>query len=74
MRVLDDDERTMLDIESQHWRWAALKEQAIRERLGVTAARYYQRLARLIDEPAAWAYAPATVRRLRDARPQRRLG
>ncbi|PJI52270.1 hypothetical protein CTI14_45120 [Methylobacterium radiotolerans] len=48
---------------------------AHRVRLGMSAARYYQLLARLIDSEAALAFDPILVgrlRRLRDARSARR--
>lgn len=47
------------------------KDRAIREYLGMSATRYYQRLRRLIDEDDALAYDPLTVRRLRRMRRQR---
>jgi hypothetical protein len=57
-----------LDLESLVWRYAGAKEDAIRSRLGVSPVRHHQRIARLIDDPAAVAYAPATIRRLRAVR------
>lgn len=54
--------------------WAAHKggkEQAIRERFGISPARYYQLLNRAIQAPAAAAYDPLTVRRLRRRRAER---
>ena len=71
--TFDDDRLTaLLDFERD---WAAHegdKESAIRERFGFSAARYYQLLARVIDDPAAMAYDPLTVRRLRRRRDERR--
>lgn len=70
-----------LDFESRRWKYAGAKEALIREVFTESATRYYQRLAVLIDTPAAEAYAPQLVhrlRRLRDARlaarSSRRLG
>jgi hypothetical protein len=48
------------------------KGAAISARFGISAARYYQLLARVIDDPAAMAYDPLTVRRLRRRRDERR--
>lgn len=48
-----------------------LKEQAIRTEFDLSAARYYQLLARIIDSPLALAHDPMLVKRLlrvRDAR------
>lgn len=48
------------------------KEAAICEHFGISAARYYQLISRAIDDPAAMAYDPLTVRRLRRRRDERR--
>lgn len=48
------------------------KEVAVRERFGVSAARYHQLLDRLIDRPEALEYDPVLVRRLRRLREGRR--
>lgn len=64
--------RALLDFERD---WAAHdghKGAAIRQRFGVTPARYYQLLGQAIDLPAALAYDPLTVRRLRRRRDERR--
>ena len=34
----------LLAFESQRWRWAGAKELAIKDELGLSATRYYQRL------------------------------
>lgn len=61
----------MLAFERQWWRHPGAKERAIRETFGLSTTRYYQRLHRLLDKPAAMAHDPVLVqrlRRLRDAR------
>lgn len=65
--MLSDADRATLDLEAQFWKYAGAKEAAIVAELGVTPVRYYQRLARLLDDPAAVAYAPMLVARLRRA-------
>lgn len=70
--MLTDTEKAVLDFEGQHWRHAGTKEAAIRAAFDVSATRHYQRLAALLERPAAVAYAPATVRRLRAVRGARR--
>jgi hypothetical protein len=68
---VNDTDHAMLAFESEWWRYAGNKERAIRERFGLSAARYYQRLNRLLDEQEALAVHPALVKRLlrlRDAR------
>ncbi len=65
----------MLTFERAWWRRGGVKEEAIREEFGVSAARYYQLLGALIDSPAALREDPMLVKRLhrlRDARAVRR--
>jgi len=73
---LDDRSREILDFEREGWKLTIAKERAIRERFGFSAARYHQLLHRIMDSPAALAYDPMLVRRLRrvrDARRRRRV-
>lgn len=73
---LTDRDRALLDFEAQWWaaQWrghAGAKEEAIRAGLGLSPARYYQLLGRLIDTTDAQQHDPMLVkrlRRLRDAR------
>jgi|EndMetStandDraft_2_1072991.scaffolds.fasta_scaffold164604_2 uncharacterized protein DUF3263 len=69
---LGERERAILDFERTWWTEAGAKEPAIRERFGLSATRYYQLLAELIDTDAALAYDPLVVRRLRRTRERRR--
>ena len=62
---MNDTDRALLDIEASHWRYAGTKEAAIRAELGLTATRYYQRLAHLVTTAAAHAYAPLVCARVR---------
>lgn len=68
----DQRSRDILDFERGWWREPGPKERAIRERFGLSAARYYQLLNRLIDSPEALRYDPMLVRRLRRLRSYRR--
>lgn len=68
---MNDTDHAILAFESEWWRYAGNKERGIRERFGLSANRYYQRLNRLLDEPEALAEQPTLVNRLlrlRDAR------
>lgn len=65
-------DRELLDFERGWWQHQGPKERAIRERFGFSAARYQQRLNRLMDLPEALAYDPMLVRRLRRLREHRR--
>lgn len=77
MATVPPDDRTcaLLDFERE---WAVRpddagdKSAAISQRFGISPARYYQLLARLVDQPAAMSYDPLTVRRLRRRRDERR--
>lgn len=78
---LAERDRDILCFERQWWQFAGAKEQAVREGFGMSATRYYQVLNLLIDSPAALAYDPLLVKRLRRlrqarqrARSARRLG
>lgn len=70
--MLTDADRAIIDFENQWWKFPAMKEEAIRERFGMSAIRYYQRLNALILNPEAVVYAPVVVNRLRRARTARR--
>lgn len=69
---LTERERDMLAFEHTHWTYRGMREQAIRDRFGVSATRYEQQLLALIDRPEALAADPMTVKRLRRLRDQRR--
>jgi len=68
---LTDQQRAILDFEADWRRHAGAKEEAIRSQLGLTPARYYQLLGRLIDTAEALAHDPLLVGRLRRIRDQR---
>ena len=69
---LSERERAILDFEGSWWTEPGSKEAAIRARLGLSASRYRQILAALIDSAEAETAAPLTVRRLRRERDRRR--
>jgi len=64
--------RDILDFERTWWKGSSGKELAVRARLGLSPARYYQLLNRLIDRPEALEYDPMLVQRLRRLRESRR--
>lgn len=61
---LTDEEREILKFESVGWRQAGAKETAIRALFGLSWVRYYQKLYRIIQKPAAMDYDPGLVGRL----------
>ena len=54
----------ILAFERQWWKFAGAKEQAVRDKFGMSATRYYQTLNALIDESAALAQDPLLAKRL----------
>jgi len=64
-------EQALLDFEATWWQADHPKDDEIRSRFGLSTPRYYQQLNALIDQPAALAYAPMLVKRLRRMREQR---
>jgi uncharacterized protein DUF3263 len=62
----------ILDFERNWGKVSVRKELAVRTRFGVSPARYYQLLNRLIDQPEALEYDPMLVQRLRRLRESRR--
>lgn len=69
---LSERDRAMLDFERSWWTEPGRKEDAIRDRFGLSGGRYRQILSALIDTDEAEAFDPLVVRRLRRARDQRR--
>ena len=69
---LSDRDRAILDFERSWWTLDGPKEAAIRDRFGLSAARYRQLLYALLEREDADAYDPLVVRRLRRQRDRRR--
>jgi hypothetical protein len=71
-RPLSRREQAVLDFERNWPEHEGRKEQAIRQRFGISQARYYQLLNRTIDLRAASDYDPLLVLRLRRRRDERK--
>lgn len=65
---LTDAERSLLDFEREWWQLPATKLSEIRARFGFSSSSYYRALHVLVERPAAAAYDPLTVRRVRRRR------
>ena len=65
MDSLTDHDLAILATERQFWKTPGAKEEAIRDQLGMTPVRYYQRVNKLLNSEAALAYDPVTVKRMR---------
>jgi hypothetical protein len=75
--ALSDRDVAILDFERDWRSHEGGKDAAIRERFGISSARYYQLLARLLDSPAAAEQDPLLIARLhrrRARRNDRRVG
>jgi len=70
--ALSERERAVLEFERSWWTEPGPKEEAIKYRLGVSATRYRQLLASLVDSAEAEAFDPLVIRRLRRRRDQQR--
>ena len=62
----------VLEFERDRQRSTVAKDLAVRKRFGISPARYYQLLNRLIDRPEVLQYDPMLVQRLRRLRETRR--
>lgn len=63
--MLTSEDKVILDFERAWWKEPGPKDQAIELALGLSAAVFYERLRKLALSPAALAYDPLTVKRVR---------
>lgn len=70
--ALSERDRAILDFERTWWLEPGSKEQRIRDELALSATRYYQLIAELVDDDEAMDYDPLVVRRVRRDRERRR--
>ena len=68
---LTDKEIDILDFERSWWKHAGIKEEAIKERFGMSATSYYKLLNELLEKPEAEAHDPILVKRLKRLRTYR---
>ena len=61
----------ILDFERRWWKHGGPKEEAIRDELALSPARYYQILNAVIDSPDAVRHDPMLIKRLQRARDAR---
>lgn len=69
--MLSEREQSLLEFERGFEGRDGAKEAAVRARLGLSPARYYQLLFALIDDPAALQHDALLVRRLQRLRDDR---
>ncbi len=70
--MFDERDRAILDFEREWWQHPGAKEDAIRQTFGLSPARYYQVLGKLMYSEAALAYDPMLIKRLQRVRDDRR--
>lgn len=68
---LSERDHKILELERDWFRAQGSKEDAVRERLGMSSTAYYQALNALIDNPEALKADPLLVKRLRRLRTSR---
>jgi hypothetical protein len=69
---LADADRQLLVLAAAVFRYPARREALALERFGLTPTRFWARVDRLLDDPAAAAVKPVEVARLRRLRELRR--
>lgn len=67
-------EESVLAIEREHPTYGGAKDDAIRQRLNLSATAYFQVLNALMDRPEAMEHSPQIIGRLRRIRDQKRDG
>lgn len=72
LMALSERDRAILDLERSWWTEPGPKEAAIRARLNLSSARYYELLGQLVRSADAFAYDPLVVRRLLRGQARRR--
>ncbi len=70
-QTLSERDAALLEFERQWWKEPGSKEQAVRDRFGISPTRYYQLLNVLVEREAALRHDPMLVKRLRRARAAR---
>lgn len=68
---LSELDAAILEFERTWYTYGGAKDFAIRERFGMTAVEYFQRLGALLEDPAAYAAEPILIKRLRRVRDTR---
>jgi hypothetical protein len=65
---LTDKDMALLEFERASWGATPNKESAVRERFGLSLARYYQRVYAVCEKPEALTYDAVFVRQCLEAR------
>lgn len=68
MHELTVKQKMILDTAARRYKYEGARDADIRELLDMSPTHYYQLLSHLIDQQAAVAYAPMTVKQLQARR------
>lgn len=69
---MSDPDKAVLDFAKQTWHFHGERDSAIVKHLGYSPTTYFQKLNRIIDDPAALEHDAQTVRRYQRIREQGR--
>lgn len=68
---MTEQEKQIIALAGAQFKYPAAREQQARELLGLSGVRFWQEVNRVLDMPAAHAWDPHTVARLKEQRIQR---
>lgn len=68
---MNDQDKQILALAGETFKYSTVREQRAREQFGLSGVRFWQEVNRILDLPAAHAWDPHTVSRLKDQRVQR---
>lgn len=68
---MDEQDKQILTLAGEQFKYAAAQEMRAREQFGLSGVRFWQEVNRILDLPAAHAWDPHTVARLKQQRVQR---
>jgi hypothetical protein len=71
MEALTEQDQRILALAGAQFKYPAAREQQAKTELGLSGVRFWQEVNRLLDTPAAHAWDPHTVSRLKRQRIQR---
>lgn len=68
---MNDQDKQILALAGEQFKYGAAREARAREEFGFSGVRFWQEVNRILDTPAAHAWDPHTVARLKGQRVQR---
>lgn len=71
MEAITERDELILALAGAQFKYPAARERQARLELGLSGVRFWQEVNRILDQPAAHAWHPHTVTRLRGQRVQR---